>query len=85
MISNISDEFVFSYNKHLTKLTPYFNKITRKPSEENVFMAISVALRIAAKLCQKHKFDKDAFISAAIGNYDLEEEEVQKKPSKELN
>ena len=85
MINELSDDFVLSYNKHLAKLNPYFNKITKTSSEENVFMAISVALRLAAKVAIKYGYARDAFISAATGNFDLEEEEKQQKPSPELN
>ena len=85
MISNLSDEFVLTYSKHLSKLTIYFNKITKDRSKENIFMAVSLALRLAAKISIKYGHEKSVFMNAASGNFDLEAEETQRKPATELN
>lgn len=72
MILDLSKDFIFNYNKHVSTLISKFDQIIKNKSEENVFMAISVALRIAAKLSRKYGFDKEAFMDAASGNFDLE-------------
>lgn len=81
MINDLSDEFIFNYNRHINKIVPIFRRIADNESEENVFMTVSVAFRIAAKLCRIYGYSREEFLSAAIGNYDLE----NKKQSNNLD
>lgn len=79
MITDLSNEFISEYNKNLNKLMPFFSRISNKNTEENRFMSIALALRIAAKLCQRFGYSKEAFIDAANGNFDLEHNEIVQK------
>jgi len=74
MILNLSNNFIRTYNKYVSQLLPKFNEIQSEDKTDTDFMCVSVALRIAAKLSKKFGYSKDAFMEAADGNYDLENE-----------
>lgn len=70
----IDTKSAITYNDTMNEFEPFFDDFVEenKGSESSVFIAISVALRIAAKLCKKFNVNKSAFVEAANVNYEME-------------
>jgi uncharacterized membrane protein len=70
----IDTKSAISYHDTINEFEPFFEDFIEEngQSESSVFIAISVALRIAAKLCKKFKIKKENFTEAANVNYELE-------------
>lgn len=70
----IDNKMAIQFHSTMNEFEPFFEDfiIENKYIESAVFTAISVALRIAAKLCKKFNVNKINFIDAAKVNFDME-------------
>jgi len=86
MILEPSDNFIINYNKFIKYFFPKFEIIANDKKEESVLLSITIPLRIAAKLCKKFGYKKEDFLSAASGNFDLENNsEIKREKIKQIN
>lgn len=86
----MDDEFINTYNECILELTPVFENISDKMEKERdgALLSAIIALRIAAKFCNKCDISKESFMDAAMKNFDLEYKpitEVQSVLIKSLN
>ena len=70
----IDNKMAISFHSTMNEFEPFFEDYINEnsKSEAAVFTAVSVALRIAAKLCKKFNVNKINFIDAAKVNFDME-------------
>ena len=70
----IDNKMAISFHSTMNEFEPFFEDYIdeNNKSEAAIFTAVSVALRIAAKLCKKFNVNKINFVDAAKVNFDLE-------------
>lgn len=73
----ISIDFKSAYKFHQTmnEFEPMFEDFIEENNNSNtaVFLAIAVAMRIAAKLSKKFKTTKESFLETAKVNFEMED------------
>ncbi len=77
--ANVTRDMAGKYIEMLDRFMPEFEKMIAKESEDDAFLAASVALRVAAKIAAKYGGSKSGFLDSAENNFDLEKKKEFEK------
>ena len=77
----VSKEMAVKYGRILYNIMPIFNKIVEDNGGgiRGAYLAISIALRVAAKLSVHYGVNKSGFVTSATNNYTLENANSEQK------